>query len=118
MKREYHNAIFDEIIIFGQETNDALHEAIDCCGCAERFELLFGLDLSCGDGLFLPDIAEDAELMEKYDGLVCEKSAPRYSDTKKLLDVGRKYRFTITIDDIDSWKIEDCLFYINGQLVN
>jgi hypothetical protein len=118
MKKEYHNAVFDEIIIFGQETNDALRRAIDCCECAEQFERSFGLELSCGDGLFLSDINEDEELMEQYDGLVCFKSQPRYSDTKKLLEVGRKYRFTITIDDIESWRIEDCLFYINGQLVN
>lgn len=111
------NIIFDEIIIFGRETNDNLNEAIYVCESAEQFEISFELELSCGDGLFLPDIDEDAELMEKYDGLVCGKSAPRYSDTKKLLDVNRKYRFTITNPD-ESPYIRDCLFYINGQMVN
>lgn len=65
--------IFDEIIIFGRDTNDELSKAIDICDSAEQFEISFGLDLSCGDGLFLPDIHEDEELLEKYDGLVCEK---------------------------------------------
>ena len=106
-----------ENIIFDEETNSNLDEAIEMCECAEQFERSFGLDLSCGDGLFLPDIDEDAELMEKYDGLVCGKSAPRYSDTKKLLDIGRKYRFTITNPD-ESAYIRDCIFYINGQMVN
>jgi hypothetical protein len=111
------NIIFDEIIIFGEHANDNLEEAISMCGCAEEFEQSFGLELSCGDGLFLPDIDEDEELMAQYDGLVCKKSPPRYSDTKKLLDVGRKYRFTITNPD-ESPYIKDCLFYINGQMVN
>ena len=111
------NIIFDEIIIFGKETNESFLEMIELCDGAERFELSFGLDLSCGDGLFLPDIDENAELMRKYDGLVCEKSVPRYSDTKKLLNIGREYRFTVTNPD-ESPYIRDCIFYINGQMVN
>lgn len=111
------NIIFDQIIIFGKETNEIFLEMIELCEGAEQFERSFGLDVSCGDGLFLPDIDEDVELLEKYDGLVCTKSIPRYSDTKKLLDVGRKYRFTVT-NPYKSPYIRDCLFYINGQMVN
>jgi hypothetical protein len=111
------NIIFDEIIIFNGCANENLIDAIEMCGCVEEFEQSFGLELPYGDGLFLPDIDDNVELLEKYDGLVCEKSPPRYSDTKKLLDINRKYRFTITNPN-ESPYIRDCLFYINGQMVN
>lgn len=111
------NIIYDEIIIFGSETNGIFAELIELCEGAEQFEVSFGLDISCGDGLFLSDIDEDAGLSEKYDGHVCTKSAPRYSDTKKLLDFGRKYRFTVTNPDYSTY-MRDCVCYINGQMVN
>jgi hypothetical protein len=112
--------VFDEFIVFGENASmQTFTEAIDACGCVEEFERGFGIEVSCGDGVFLSDIDifTNDELAEKYDGEVCIKGAPRYADTHKLLDVDRKYRFTIDNPD-DSYRIRDCVFYINGNIVN
>jgi hypothetical protein len=80
--------------------------------CVEGVEIDFDIDLSCGDGKFLPDLEDTPEELE-YDGKVCLKSVPRFRDTKELFKPNKDYRFTIKVygEDDD----EEIRFYINGK---
>lgn len=111
------NIIYDEVLIFGQDNTDALMEAFNVCNNPETFEDIFSIDLCFGEGYFSEDLNDDAEIMEKYDGVVSFTDPPRYRDTKKVFDVKRKYRFIIT-DPHDSIFTGDYVCYINGQRVN
>lgn len=45
-------------------------ESIKLFRSTERIESTLGIEFSCGDGLFLSDLEEKPELLEKYDGKV------------------------------------------------
>jgi len=111
------NIIYDEIFIFGEDNSNALDKAVDILGCAEYFERVFDIDLCFGDGYYSDDLDRDEAILEKYDGLISNTEPFRYRDTKKVFDLKRKYRFTITDPD-DSCYIGDYVCYINGQMVN
>lgn len=64
--------------------NTDLDSLLRMFGCFESIEYYFHIDLSCGDGLFLPDIDCDRELLDKYDGNV-DTSLVRCRKTKKLM---------------------------------
>lgn len=68
-------------------------------GCIESIESLFDIEFSCGDGLFISDIEdmEDADLMQKYDGMVCLKAIRINGD--EVIDGGYAIRLSCTLDD-------------------
>lgn len=52
------------------EFPDDFQRALEFFEATEVIESVFGIEFSCGDGLFLSDIEDDPDLLEKYDGKV------------------------------------------------
>jgi hypothetical protein len=77
----------------------------------ESIESCFGIEFSCGDGLYLSDIEDDEVLLDKYDGEVCTDSMPRHQVDGIEFKPGKKYRFTIKYLETD----EALVFYLNDK---
>jgi len=113
------NIIFDKTVIFGPNADEKqLQAMMDYCFGCEQFERNFGLEFSCGDGLFVSDFGDDDdELLDKYDGFVDFFAPPRNEETGFDYEIDVPYRFTICQKDPDDWSIRidsrDCRFYIN-----
>lgn len=85
--------------------------------CWEDVERYFEIDLSCGDGLFLPDIQNDAALMEKYDGNV-DARLVRYKATGKLRQGDFWFVFTCNDDYMRNGKPRFSRCSISGGVVS
>jgi hypothetical protein len=90
-------------------------------GSVEDIEAAFGIEFSCGDGLFMSDLwawsgdslqaTVPCEIMYKYDGCVCLRTPPRRVDTKKLLKAGQSYRFEVRHYP----RFEETAYFLNGK---
>ena len=64
-------------------------------GCVENIEGLFGIEFSCGDGLFLTDLESDWDTFCKYDGLV---DATTFRQAGKVKKGSYVFKFTYNED--------------------
>jgi len=106
--------IFDEYITFPEteHTSFKFDKLRDCFDCVEAVEIAFEIEFSCGDGKFLSDDADfTEEELQKYDGNVCLKTPPRFTETKKLFKVDKPYRFTIKYYE----NLEEVRYFLNGR---
>jgi hypothetical protein len=92
------------------------------CDSVEDFERNFGLEMSCGDGLYYSDFYKWSEtgealravvtneVLDKYDGEVCTQTPPRNKTTLIPFEAGVSYRFSIKYFP----RQEEDVFYLNG----
>lgn len=87
------------------------NKLIKFCGSVEHTEEAFEIDFSCGDGKYLPDIEDDDQELEKYDGNVCTHSLPRHRSDGKVFKPNKSYRFSAKYLE----KHEELVYYLNNK---
>ena len=77
------------------EDNAAFERLWQAMGSIEKIEMFFQIEFSCGDGLFISDLQDDARL-EEYDSKVdTVQSLPRHMRTNTLLGKDKPYTFKL-----------------------
>lgn len=106
------NTVLEVFLSFpmSQYLEDQFEELYKACGSTEAVEEAFDIEFSCGDGLYLSDIEDDA-LVDRYDGKVCTDSLPRHRLDGKEFVRNKVYQFLIKYLE----KNEELVYYLNSR---